>query len=211
MRERRHIHLLYMVSFGILLGACTRPAPVEDPVLSWTPFPTRTPAAVSTTSVMPEVTATPEVTDLPGDTAVPVVETAAPPVSECVNDAAFLADLSLPDGIVVAPGQLLEKRWSVQNSGTCDWGPGYMLAPMWDNPFPDAGVQALYPSRAGAAGVWSVEVVAPQEQGTTFARWQALDPAGEPFGDEVYLLIEVAEPVTTETAEATPTSPVEGE
>jgi len=171
--------------FGTVLSTCTKQAPVEGPSLSWTPFPTQTPAVE---------TAAPTVQEVEGP---------APAITDCVNDATFLEDLSLPDGIVAVPGQILEKRWSVQNSGTCDWGPGYTLAPMWDNPFLDAGVQGLYPARAGATAMWSVEIVAPQVAGTIFARWQALDPDGEPFGDEVYLLIEVVAPETTETAAPT--------
>ena len=45
----------------------------------------------------------------------------------CVDQARFIEDLSVPDGSQVEPGALIDKRWSVMNSGTCNWGPGYRL------------------------------------------------------------------------------------
>jgi len=167
--------------------------------LQWTPL--------ATTAARIEVPAQ-AATAAPGDTVADVpgpVERAAvlSPAQggqgPCLNDAQFLEDLTIPDGTQVAPGQLLVKRWSVQNSGSCDWGAGYRLMPMWDNPFMEEGEQGLYPARAGASAVWEVHLAAPQEAGTYFARWQAYAPDGTPFGEEVYLLIEVVAPTPTPT------------
>ena len=35
----------------------------------------------------------------------------------------FVADVTVPDGLPVAPGQILEKTWRLQNIGTCWWTP----------------------------------------------------------------------------------------
>src|SRR3972149_6412987 len=43
--------------------------------------------------------------------------------SLCQNNASFIEDLTIPDGTQVLPGEALDKRWSVSNSGSCDWGP----------------------------------------------------------------------------------------
>ncbi|HEY2982379.1 MAG TPA: NBR1-Ig-like domain-containing protein [Anaerolineales bacterium] len=43
------------------------------------------------------------------------------------NDSAFIADVTIPDGTQMNPGQDFEKIWAIQNSGTCTWDEGYML------------------------------------------------------------------------------------
>ncbi|MBN2555003.1 MAG: hypothetical protein JXA97_03605 [Anaerolineales bacterium] len=178
--QRVRLTIVASAAALLLLAGCAT-APADAPPLAWTPFPT----AADPVETNPAAGS---------DAVIPAAVSGA-----CANSASFLEDLTLPDGSLVAPGQILLKRWSVENSGSCDWGPGYTLQPMWDNPFSDVGVQGLYPARTGAVAVWAVEFVAPQETGTYFARWQAYDPDGQPFGDEVYLLIEVVAPAATET------------
>jgi len=39
----------------------------------------------------------------------------------------FVADVTIPDGLPVVPGQILEKTWRLQNIGTCWWTPSYKL------------------------------------------------------------------------------------
>ncbi len=121
-------------------------------------------------------------------------EAAAPatPAATCINAVRFLEDLTIPDGTLVAPGETLDKRWSVQNTGTCDWGPDYRLAPIEGGGFGGAEAMALYPARAGEQAVWQVALQAPLEPGEHLSRWQAFAPDGTPFGDIVYLLIEVS-------------------
>lgn len=43
------------------------------------------------------------------------------------NDAAYIADVTVPDGTVMKPGEDFEKTWAVKNSGTCSWDEGYSL------------------------------------------------------------------------------------
>jgi hypothetical protein len=44
------------------------------------------------------------------------------------DDAAFIADVTVPDGTEMKPGQDFEKVWALQNSGTCRWDEGYIFA-----------------------------------------------------------------------------------
>jgi hypothetical protein len=53
--------------------------------------------------------------------------------------------------------------------------------------------------------VWEVTLVAPTVPGEFLGRWQARAPDGTLFGDEVFVLIEVAEPEPTATTSVTPT------
>ncbi len=127
------------------------------------------------------------------------------PPPDCVDDAAFVADLSLPDGSQAAPGEQLVKQWSVQNTGECDWGPGYRLIPALPNPLAGSTPIALYPARAGTLAVWQVSVLVPEASGEIIGRWQAQDPDGRAFGEEVYVVLEVTAATAAPAVEASAT------
>jgi len=133
----------------------------------------------------------PAVTLAPSQTQPAVATIAAAPTEVCVNGASFIEDLTVPDGTSVSPGERLDKRWAVQNSGSCDWGPGYRLVQLDSGSFVGRQESALYPARAGENAVWQVELVAPEEPGEYLASWQARAPNGELFGEQVFVLIEV--------------------
>ena len=44
--------------------------------------------------------------------------------------AAFIADVTYPDGTVVKGGDWIAKVWSIQNTGTCTWDDGFSLQPV---------------------------------------------------------------------------------
>jgi hypothetical protein len=175
---------------GWALSACagnaTAPIPTDTP----TPSP---PTPEATITLEPSATPPP-----PTDTALP--PTATPtftPEPPCVNDAQFVADLTIPDGKQYLPGQADVKKWSVQNSGTCDWGPGYRLVLVSGDSLSAPSEVALYPAKAGAAAVWEIPIVVPQTPGQYASRWQARDPEGNLFGTVTFIEIEViALPVT---------------
>lgn len=108
-----------------------------------------------------------------------------------MNSSSFLEDLTIPDGTVVSAGETLDKRWSVKNTGTCDWTSGYRLVRLDAGELGGRAELALYPARAGEDAVWQVELVAPNESGEYLASWQARSPGGELFGDQVFVLVEV--------------------
>src|SRR3990170_172234 len=111
------------VLLGLLLTACatqtetpafvvvTNTLPPTQAVVSVSPTDTSTPPTPTRTPVPP--------TDTPASSPTP-----EPP---CTNDLEFVGDLTVPDGAQFLPGQALIKKWSVRNSGTCDWGPDYRL------------------------------------------------------------------------------------
>jgi hypothetical protein len=119
------------------------------------------------------------------------------PTPVCTSEAEFLADLTVPDGAQYLPGQTFIKKWSVKNSGSCDWGPGYRLVFISGEPLTGApGVTAqtkfaLYPARANTPAVWEIPMRAPDAPGTYTGRWQAHDPQGNLFGTSVFVTIEV--------------------
>lgn len=200
----RSAALAALLGFGVWLAAC-RPDPGAAPtsvltllppatglVMTATPPPTATAARPTPTPTRSAATAAPSAT--------PVIAATAEP---CLNDVEFLADLTVPDGAQFLPGQTFVKKWSVRNSGTCDWGPGYRLVFLNGDPLTAAPGQAaqteyaLYPARADTAAIWEIPMRAPDLPGEYTGRWQARDPQGNYFGGLVFIKIEViALPVT---------------
>lgn len=45
----------------------------------------------------------------------------------CTYRAAYIADITIPDHSVLAPGTRFNKVWRIRNTGTCAWGPSYAL------------------------------------------------------------------------------------
>lgn len=187
------------------LAACASPTPTS----LLTPLPPLPTAEVA------DPTATSEATATSPPPATPVIETTvnvftptpgrvllsptpnASPTPACTNEAEFVADLTVPDGAQFLPGQTLVKKWSVKNSGSCDWGPGYRLVFISGEPLtgtPGVAAQtefALYPARANTPAVWEIPMRAPDAPGTYTGRWQARDPQGNFFGAFVFITIEV--------------------
>jgi hypothetical protein len=174
---------VFLISVILMLTSCQSSTEVT-PTISWTPIP--------------DLIATSASVDEAG-------QGRSPTPSICLNNAFFLEDLSIPDGTVVTPGDSIDKRWSVLNSGTCDWGPGYQLVRVGDDQLDGKDELALYPARAGATAVWQVILNAPLEPGDYLSRWQARTPEGSLFGDEVFLFVSVREPTPTPRPEPSPT------
>jgi hypothetical protein len=102
-----------------------------------------------------------------------------------------LEDLTIPDGAQVEAGSTLDKQWLVQNNGTCNWNETYRLK-LIEGPELGAQVeQSLFPARSGAQATLQILFQAPADPGVYTSAWQAVDPAGNPFGDPVYIQIVV--------------------
>lgn len=185
------------------IGQAATPAPTEAPA-------TETPAAPTPDTGTPDPAATP--TELgPADATLAPAEspaaitTATATAGPCTNDVEYIADLSVPDGTQFEPGAPLLKQWSVRNAGTCDWDADYRLVLVSGNALGARSELALYPARAGLEAIIEVAMLAPAEPGSYTGRWQARDPAGNVFGDRIFITIQVIAPATpTETASPTP-------
>jgi hypothetical protein len=115
------------------------------------------------------------------------------PEPACTNALWFFQDLTIPDGTEVSPGERLDKRWLVQNAGTCNWNARYQVRLVAG---PNMGIpqtQALYPARAGTEVTLRMTFIAPDEPGTYRSAWQAFDPDGEPFGDPFFIEVVVVD------------------
>ena len=115
------------------------------------------------------------------------------PEPACTNALWFFQDLTLPDGTQVTPGERLDKRWLVQNAGTCNWDERYEIRL---EAGPNMGVpatQALFPARSGLDVTIRMNFIAPDEPGTYRSAWQAYDPDGVAFGDPFFIEVVVVD------------------
>ena len=122
---------------------------------------------------------------------------------ECTLDAAFVADVTIPDNTLVQPGTAFRKTWRLRNSGTCDWEPGTQFVFVSGEAM---GAPASVIAPAAAAGTEvevSVDFVAPTAPGTYRSNWQLAKADGTRFGPIFYTQIVVPAP----TSEASPPPP----
>jgi hypothetical protein len=168
--------LLFLIILTLLLAGCSGRVPGlpggnDSPVFH---PPTLPPVTVT-------LPATPAATQTPHPT----------PTPPCKNDLKFQEDLTIPDGTEVTPGQQLDKRWQVLNSGTCNWDEKYRVKLLAGPEMGAAKEQALYPARSGTQAVLRMLFTAPSEPGTYRSAWQAYTAEGEPFGEVFFVEVVV--------------------
>lgn len=114
--------------------------------------------------------------------------------SSCVPDAAFVADVSIPDDTGLAPGDAFTKTWRILNSGTCDWIEGYKLVFLAGDMLGTDGPVSVLPTAVGNTVDIPVDMVAPMKPGTYTSLWQLQAPDGTLFGVKPYVRIIVISP-----------------
>jgi hypothetical protein len=122
-----------------------------------------------------------------------VTDTPVPPTATptCEDGLTFIEDVTVPDGTAFAPGAAIEKIWRVANSGSCNWDADYRLRLDSGDAMDAETEQALFPARSNSEVEIRIVFKAPEEEGTYQALWQAYSPSGVPFGDPVFIIIEV--------------------
>jgi len=136
------------------------------------------------------------------------------PDAKCVDDMAFVQDLSYDDldgsnPPQMLPGQPFQKGWRVRNSGTCTWNNTYSLVPAGGNvPAARMGGTPVFVQGNVAPGqtfdFWA-ELVAPLAPDTYQEFWTMRNTStGILFGDRVWVMVEVISnptptPVPTQT------------
>jgi len=121
----------------------------------------------------------------------PRIPSATSVSSTCKDYLSFVEDVTIPDGTIVSPGEILVKRWRIENTGECNWAAGYFLQLISG---PDLGAppnQALYPARRDAEIVLQISFTTPEEPGHYTSMWQAYNPQGMPFGEAFYIEVVV--------------------
>lgn len=111
--------------------------------------------------------------------------------SNCSNTLAYLKDLTVADGSIFSPGEKIDKRWLIENQGTCNWDARYSLKFVGGQPMDAPTEQSLVPALAGSQVMVRIIFTAPAEPGKYRSAWQAFTPDSKSFGDPFFVEIEV--------------------
>ncbi|MBN2258703.1 MAG: hypothetical protein JW704_12955 [Anaerolineaceae bacterium] len=109
----------------------------------------------------------------------------------CAFGSQYVADVTIPDGEVLNPGEGFVKTWKVKNSGTCDWGEGYELVFLSGARMDGPESVPLPVVPAGEAGDISVDLIVPSAPGSHTGTWRIKPRGGEAFGTNLTVVIEV--------------------
>ncbi len=156
------------------------------------------PASISITvsSAPPMPTPVTPPISLPPTVAPPTSAAAAtsPSAGSCTDNAAFVADVTVPDGTAFAPGQTFNKTWRVRNSGTCTWGAGYLLAFIAGEAMGSTTTIAVPNTAPGANADLLVAMTAPTTPGGHAGQWRLKNSSGALFGTTMSVSINVTSP-----------------
>ena len=147
--------------------------------------------------------------------------TPEPTEAPCVDAMGFVEDLNyddqdLTDFPVLDPGKAFQKGWRIKNTGTCEWSNAYFIKYVHgSDPAAQMGGQPTILKNAVGPGKtydMFVDQFAPKVAGKYVGYWQMHDANGVPFGQTIWVAIEVrdtapGEPTPTATVEASPTPP----
>lgn len=200
MKGRKHFIVLLALTAAsllmILLPACTLQAnesPQLDRSANFTQaamtldaqltlaaegaFPTITPLSTQAGTTIPVITPT-----LPGAPTQGATEGSG--TGSACDRGTFVADVTIPDGTVFAPGDGFVKTWRIKNEGTCTWTPEYVVVfdsgDAMDGPASFSFTQTNIPP--GQEVEISVNLTAPDQQGEYRGDWLLRNPAGQTFG-----------------------------
>ena len=215
---------LALLLLPALLAACRGEAPQASPTLQPEMVLTaaaETANALLTAQAQPTATQTLEPSNTPASPAAtasptppltPIIgftpTTSPTPAPPGADRAEYNWDVTVPDGTDFKSGDSFTKTWRLRNAGTSTWSTDYSLAFI-------GGAQMSGPAAVplpnsvppGQTVDISVDLVAPQENGTYRGFWEMRNPAGNLFEIAVWVEIDVVSgaPGTTGTPGPTTT------
>jgi len=123
-----------------------------------------------------------EETTSPPTSAPTLPSTATADPTPC-NWASYVGDVTIPDNTLLAPGQAFTKTWRIKNIGTCTWSTAYKLVFISGNQLGGPASAPLSKSVApGETLDISVNLTAPNSEGTHYSYWRLENAAGQRFG-----------------------------
>jgi hypothetical protein len=164
---------------SLFLSSCS---PLQAPGVNLTDTPTTIPSPTQTQASTP----TPTLTAMPTSTEPPTLAPVSIPNTGLdipCNQAAFIDDVTIPDGTNISPGSVFTKTWQLENTGSCAWTPAYRV--VFDHgALLGAPTSFNMPGdvNPGQAVDISVNLTAPYEQGIYEGFWKLKDPNGNLFG-----------------------------
>jgi hypothetical protein len=162
--------------------------------------------AISVAAVVPVTPAPLVITATPIPPVQVVTVTPAPPRT-CVNNSVFVADVTVPDRTVLAPGQAFNKTWRVRNTGTCTWGTDEELVFVRGEAMTKTLTIAIPATAPGATADLSIAMTASTTPGTHIADWRMRNRGGAIFGTTLNVAINIPGPTPVNTPISCPFTP----
>ncbi len=128
----------------------------------------------------------------PAATLAPVIPTAVPAPTNCVNAMSYIADVTIKDGQTFNPGSSFRKTWRVYNNGSCTWDTNYYLDFVSGDRMNGGSARVPTTVKPGQTVDISVDMTAPNRAGNYKGNWQMRSPQGTGFGQVIWVSIRVS-------------------
>jgi len=189
MKTKTHVllsrQLILFTCVHLWLASACSPAPSPTPFIP----PTAQSLLIEPTFIINPTKDVVVIQTTPLPTILPTIDP-----DNCVSSLTFIEDLTIPDNSFVTYGSTIDKQWTVQNSGTCNWNTDYRLRHIGGAALGASEEIALFPARAGTQATIQILFTAPFTDGEYESAWQAFDPFGLAFGDPIYVRINTVAP-----------------
>ena len=178
-------------------GALTLKAPAQMPASTPTPLPAST-ATPTPTSTLIAPTAAPTLilpiyAPIENHTTGTLRKSNAPfrvDYSLC-DSSAYIDDVTIPDGTILAPGETFIKTWTLLNTGFCMWKANYTVKFFVGDVMSGLETEIGRTVASGRQAKISIDLTAPVLEGTYTGYWLLTDDYGMSFGMPFYVQIVV--------------------
>ncbi len=121
----------------------------------------------------------------------PVYVIPTQPAANCKNGMTFVSDVTITDGHQVSRGERFTKVWRVRNTGTCTWTPNYTFVFVSGDQMSGRNISIPATVQPNQMIDLSVNLIAPNSDGTYRGYWQMRSPQGQNFGESIWVKIRV--------------------
>jgi len=116
-------------------------------------------------------------------------------LGDACNNSIFVADITIPDGSILKPGEDFTKVWRIQNTGSCRWDEGYRLVFIGGDRKIDPIDFEIKLSKdfveSGATKDFGIPLTAPLAEGKYQGTWRMQSDGGFYFGQIISVYFEV--------------------
>ncbi len=184
------ILLVVAIALAVLLVSGGRNVPAQGTVTAVSSTPDAAAVETQTFEALPSPTPAPPTetptleTPLATGTATPTNAPTRAPTANLCDRAAFVEDVTIPDGTEIEAGSKFTKTWRLRNDGTCTWTSDYEVIFSSGDQLggPDSKQLAGGSVAPGDTVKISVDLKAPSETGTYQGYWLLANASGQPFG-----------------------------
>jgi len=209
-KMKTHIVILALVAFALSACGGAVPTPSAEEALVDVYTAVAMTINVRSNSVPVQSTPSPVLSfastltyPTPTPTAIPTSTVSSYVIASNCYSAAYVSDVTIPDGTILAPGEVFTKTWKFQNTGTCAWTDYFEIIFVSGIDMDgEAAIIDQYVSPGSVAND-SVDLVAPDAEGKYTGYWQLADDHGAAFGETVYVEIDVSSDAATSTVTST--------